>query len=155
VHVKAQVMTRDDSSGGWVPLGGGGVSVVGVRCTAPPSPHRRHRPATYSIYGCRLNDNSARYSSYSVKDRAGAVLAHPPPLWGYRGAIGIFEWGMGAVIGKILSVLCSNMQLFNRPTCNRQIFIQDTQLHSLFLGEGGSRGQDSAVAVPCPLPTPL
>ena len=78
VHVKAQVMTRDDSSGGWVPLGGGGVSVVGVRCTAPPSPHRRHRPATYSIYGCRLNDNSARYSSYSVKDRAGAVLAHPP-----------------------------------------------------------------------------
>jgi len=54
VHVKAQVMTRDDSSGGWVPLGGGGVSVVGVRCTAPPP----ERVPSYSIYGCRLTDRS-------------------------------------------------------------------------------------------------
>ena len=56
VHVKAQVMTRDDSSGGWVPLGGGGVSVVGVRCTAP-QPEQLHQRA-YSIYGCRMTDRS-------------------------------------------------------------------------------------------------
>jgi len=60
VHVKAQVMTRDDSSGGWVPLGGGGVSVVGVRCTAPP-PERVHQPS-YSIYGCRLTDRSVTFT---------------------------------------------------------------------------------------------
>jgi len=59
--VKAQVMTRDDSSGGWVPLGGGGVSVVGVRRTAaPPPPPSQHPPPqpAYSIYACRLADNS-------------------------------------------------------------------------------------------------
>ncbi|KAF4519177.1 hypothetical protein B566_EDAN008240 [Ephemera danica] len=31
VRVRAQVMTRDDSSGGWVPLGGGGLSNVSLR----------------------------------------------------------------------------------------------------------------------------
>ncbi|XP_066598828.1 sprouty-related, EVH1 domain-containing protein 2 isoform X2 [Prorops nasuta] len=31
VRVRAQVMTRDDSSGGWVPLGGGGLANVSVR----------------------------------------------------------------------------------------------------------------------------
>jgi len=31
VRVRAQVMMRDDSTGGWVPLGGGGLSLVAVR----------------------------------------------------------------------------------------------------------------------------
>lgn len=31
VRVRAQVMTRDDSSGGWVPVGGGGLSYVALR----------------------------------------------------------------------------------------------------------------------------
>ncbi|XP_020709147.2 sprouty-related, EVH1 domain-containing protein 3 isoform X2 [Athalia rosae] len=35
VRVRAQVMTRDDSSGGWVPLGGGGLSNVSVRRRSP------------------------------------------------------------------------------------------------------------------------
>jgi len=30
-QVKAQVMTRDDSSGGWVPVTGGGMSIVALR----------------------------------------------------------------------------------------------------------------------------
>ena len=58
VHVKAQVMTRDDSSGGWVPLGGGGVSVVGVR-------QDQARPA-YSIYGRRMTDCSVSSSRLVV-----------------------------------------------------------------------------------------
>lgn len=37
VRVRAQVMTRDDSSGGWVPLGGGGLSNVSVRRRSPSS----------------------------------------------------------------------------------------------------------------------
>ncbi|XP_063980662.1 sprouty-related, EVH1 domain-containing protein 1 isoform X2 [Diachasmimorpha longicaudata] len=35
VRVRAQVMTRDDSSGGWVPLSGGGLANVSVRRRAP------------------------------------------------------------------------------------------------------------------------
>ena len=31
MRVRAQVMTRDDSSGGWVPLSGGGLANVSVR----------------------------------------------------------------------------------------------------------------------------
>ncbi|CAN7999406.1 unnamed protein product, partial [Ixodes hexagonus] len=40
VRVRAQVMTRDDSTGGWVPLGGGGLSSVSVRkrCDMGPPP---------------------------------------------------------------------------------------------------------------------
>ena len=30
VHVRAQVMMRDDSTGGWLPLGGGGMSNANV-----------------------------------------------------------------------------------------------------------------------------
>ena len=30
-QVKAQVMSRDDSSGGWVPVAGGGMSIVALR----------------------------------------------------------------------------------------------------------------------------
>lgn len=37
VRVHAQVMTRDDSSGGWVPLSGGGLANVSVRRRAIPS----------------------------------------------------------------------------------------------------------------------
>ncbi|KAH8027819.1 hypothetical protein HPB51_010465 [Rhipicephalus microplus] len=39
VRVRAQVITRDDSTGGWVPLGGGGLSSVSVRkrCDLQPN----------------------------------------------------------------------------------------------------------------------
>lgn len=37
MRVRAQVMTRDDSSGGWVPMDGGGLSNVSVRKRALPS----------------------------------------------------------------------------------------------------------------------
>ncbi|XP_019872287.1 sprouty-related, EVH1 domain-containing protein 2 [Aethina tumida] len=42
VRVRAQVMSRDDSSGGWVPLGGGGLSNVSVR----KRPRPQQQPAT-------------------------------------------------------------------------------------------------------------
>ena len=38
VRVRAQVMTRDDSSGGWVPMDGGGLSNVSVRKRILPLP---------------------------------------------------------------------------------------------------------------------
>lgn len=51
VRVRAQVMTRDDSTGGWVPLGGGGLSNVSV-CK------RTQDKNEYLIHGKRISDQS-------------------------------------------------------------------------------------------------
>lgn len=55
VRVRAVVMTRDDSSGGWVPLGGGGVSHV-VICKGQSSEAKGH--AKYFVRGERLRDRA-------------------------------------------------------------------------------------------------
>jgi len=59
VHVKAQVMSRDDNKGGWVPRGAGGMSIISL-CRLPP---RSSNPADVSsrellIYGRRIADKS-------------------------------------------------------------------------------------------------
>uniref|UniRef100_UPI00358EE6DD sprouty-related, EVH1 domain-containing protein 1-like isoform X2 n=1 Tax=Myxine glutinosa TaxID=7769 RepID=UPI00358EE6DD len=54
VRVRAVVMTRDDSSGGWVPLAGGGISMVGIyKRVAQDEPTR----TLFRIYGERLRDS--------------------------------------------------------------------------------------------------
>lgn len=55
VRVRAVVMTRDDSSGGWVPLGGGGLSHV-VICKGRSNEGRGRRE--YIIRGERLRDRA-------------------------------------------------------------------------------------------------
>lgn len=59
VRVRAQVMTRDDSTGGWVPMGGGGLSNVSVRKRGIPSEtipdDTKHE---YLIYGKRISDQT-------------------------------------------------------------------------------------------------
>lgn len=55
VRVRAVVMTRDDSSGGWVPLGGGGLSHV-VICKGRSHDGRGQRE--YIIRGERLRDRA-------------------------------------------------------------------------------------------------
>jgi len=57
VRVRAQVMMRDDSTGGWLPMGGGGLSNVSVRkraitCDRDESKHE------YLIFGKRISDQS-------------------------------------------------------------------------------------------------
>jgi len=59
VHVKAQVMSRDDNKGGWVPRGAGGMSIISL-CRLPP---RSSSPADVTsrellIYGRRIADKS-------------------------------------------------------------------------------------------------
>lgn len=56
---------EDDSSGGWVPLGGGGLSNVSVRKKPRPSPSAVPGPDPsskpkhdYLIYGKRISDQS-------------------------------------------------------------------------------------------------
>jgi len=53
VQVRAQVMTRDDSSGGWLPRNGGGMSVVGVQAAPSPS-----TDSHYTIRGRRVCDQA-------------------------------------------------------------------------------------------------
>ncbi|XP_076651738.1 sprouty-related protein with EVH-1 domain isoform X3 [Halictus rubicundus] len=83
VRVRAQVMTRDDSSGGWVPLSGGGLANVSVRRRATSSAvtttqshgsssssplgatKKRHE---YLIYGKRITDQSVVLSCTIKKD---------------------------------------------------------------------------------------
>ncbi|XP_069042579.1 sprouty-related, EVH1 domain-containing protein 3 isoform X2 [Lepisosteus oculatus] len=55
VRVRAVVMTRDDSSGGWVPLGGGGLSHV-IICKGRSLEDRGRRD--YIIRGERLRDRA-------------------------------------------------------------------------------------------------
>lgn len=65
VRVRAQVMTRDDSTGGWVPMGGGGLSNVSVRkrgLTADPTipDDVKHE---YLIFGKRISDQTVSITS--------------------------------------------------------------------------------------------
>lgn len=64
MHVKAQVMVRDDSKGGWVPRGAGGMSVVGL-CQPLISCSGTSRdvmgtgaPIEFLIYGRRIADRT-------------------------------------------------------------------------------------------------
>ena len=56
VRVKAQVMTRDESTGGWVPLGRGGMSVVGLRRLITAA--GEDVTAEYRLHGQRIADQS-------------------------------------------------------------------------------------------------
>lgn len=60
VRVRAQVMTRDDSSGGWVPMDGGGLSNVSVRKRILPI-----HAAIVATVGSNNNSTSSRSSSTS------------------------------------------------------------------------------------------
>lgn len=60
VTVRAQVMTRDESTEGWLPLAGGGLANVSIR-------KRRKLPAgvsghEYIIYGQRISDQRVSLS---------------------------------------------------------------------------------------------
>ncbi|RZF41020.1 hypothetical protein LSTR_LSTR002652 [Laodelphax striatellus] len=67
VRVRAQVMTRDDSTGGWVPMGGGGLSNVSVRkrIIHPTDTDTKHE---YLIFGKRIADTSVVLSCVIKKD---------------------------------------------------------------------------------------
>ncbi|XP_036201231.1 sprouty-related, EVH1 domain-containing protein 3 isoform X3 [Myotis myotis] len=56
VRVRAVVMARDDSSGGWLPVGGGGLSQVSLCRVQGARPEGGARQGHYVIHGERLRD---------------------------------------------------------------------------------------------------
>lgn len=86
VRVRAQVMTRDDSSGGWVPMDGGGLSNVSVRKRILPihaaivaavtlgsnNSNRNYNPASNN------NSSSSRSSSTSGGGPGPPLPPHSP-----------------------------------------------------------------------------
>lgn len=63
VRVKAVVMTRDDSSGGWLAQDGGALSRVGVCRLLPPelAPVPASSYSQFLIRGERLRDKQVKY----------------------------------------------------------------------------------------------
>lgn len=78
MQVQAQVMTRDDSSGGWVPMGGGGLSNVGLRRLSRPSNNGEETPLTeYLIYGERIVDKSVSQAWNNIIEKHRIWGIHP------------------------------------------------------------------------------
>lgn len=57
VKVRAQVMTRDESTEGWLPLQGGGLANVSIRKRARMPDVGGHE---YIIYGQRISDQTVK-----------------------------------------------------------------------------------------------
>lgn len=58
VEVRAQVMARDESTEGWLPLQGGGLAKVSIRKRSRLSPEVKGHE--YIIYGQRISDQTVR-----------------------------------------------------------------------------------------------
>ena len=59
VQVKAQVMTRDEGTGGWVPFGKGGMSIIGLRRVTIAD--RDDVTTEYLLHGQRIADKSVSF----------------------------------------------------------------------------------------------
>ncbi|XP_069766174.1 sprouty-related, EVH1 domain-containing protein 2-like isoform X2 [Narcine bancroftii] len=76
-RVRAVVMTRDDSSGGWVPLGGAGLSHITVCRSVRPDSSQQD---TFLIHGERLHDQAVilecRLESNLVYNKVNPIFHH-------------------------------------------------------------------------------
>ncbi|XP_046631253.1 protein sprouty-like isoform X2 [Daphnia pulicaria] len=82
VRVRAQVMTRDDSSGGWVPMDGGGLSNVSVRKRILPIHAAIVAAVTSSSHNNSRNNNNPASNNNSASSRSSSTSGGgpgPPP----------------------------------------------------------------------------
>lgn len=92
VRVRAQVMTRDESTEGWLPMSGGGLAHVSIRKRAklPPDAAAKHE---YIIFGQRISDQTvilscvinrdlqvSKTSFYYSQLQSQSVSYFPPPV---------------------------------------------------------------------------
>lgn len=88
VKVKAQVMTRDETTEGWLPLQGGGIATVSVRKRCKPSADVTEQEE-FIIYGQRISDQMVILSCVINKDlQYNKVM----PVSSSNSYIGIILW---------------------------------------------------------------
>lgn len=68
VRVRAQVMARDESTEGWLPLQGGGLANVSIRKRARLPPSQTGGGHEYIIYGQRISDQTVILSCVINRD---------------------------------------------------------------------------------------
>ena len=82
VRVRAQVMTRDDSSGGWVPLSGGGLANVSVRRRVVLSGNNSNGSTGQNTETAAPNSisNSMHLASMTNNQNHGSSCTSPPAI---------------------------------------------------------------------------
>ncbi|XP_012586168.1 PREDICTED: sprouty-related, EVH1 domain-containing protein 3 isoform X2 [Condylura cristata] len=90
VRVRAVVMARDDSSGGWLPVGGGGLSQVSVCRVRGARPEGGTRQGHYVIHGERLRDQK---TTLECTLRPGLVYNKVNPIF-HHWSLGDCKFGL-------------------------------------------------------------
>nr|XP_031314494.1 sprouty-related, EVH1 domain-containing protein 3 isoform X7 [Camelus dromedarius] len=90
VRVRAVVMARDDSSGGWLPVGGGGLSQVSVCRVRGARPEGGARQGHYVIHGERLRDQK---TTLECTLRPGLVYNKVNPIF-HHWSLGDCKFGL-------------------------------------------------------------
>nr|XP_025865716.1 sprouty-related, EVH1 domain-containing protein 3 [Vulpes vulpes] len=90
VQVRAVVMARDDSSGGWLPVGGGGLSQVSVCRVRGARPEGGARQGHYVIHGERLRDQK---TTLECTLRPGLVYNKVNPIF-HHWSLGDCKFGL-------------------------------------------------------------
>ncbi|XP_016061943.1 PREDICTED: sprouty-related, EVH1 domain-containing protein 3 [Miniopterus natalensis] len=90
VRVRAVVMARDDSSGGWLPVGGGGLSQVSVCRVRGARPEGGARQGHYVIHGERLRDQK---TTLECTLRPGLVYNKVNPIF-HHWSVGDCKFGL-------------------------------------------------------------
>ncbi|KAF6079552.1 sprouty related EVH1 domain containing 3 [Phyllostomus discolor] len=90
VRVRAVVMARDDSSGGWLPVGGGGLSQVSVCRVRGARPEGGARQGHYVIHGERLRDQK---TTLECPLRPGLVYNKVNPIF-HHWSLGDCKFGL-------------------------------------------------------------
>ncbi|XP_064149667.1 sprouty-related, EVH1 domain-containing protein 3 isoform X2 [Loxodonta africana] len=88
--VRAVVMTRDDSSGGWLPVGGGGLSQVSVCRVRGARPEGGARQGHYVVHGERLRDQK---TTLECALRPGLVYNKVNPIF-HHWSLGDCKFGL-------------------------------------------------------------
>ena len=95
-------MARDDSSGGWLPVGGGGLSQVSVCRVRGARPEGGARQGHYVIHGERLRDQKGSH----------------PGAGGGGGGGGGGKWGKGAGNAEVWS---GHLPARIKPGCGMEL----------------------------------
>uniref|UniRef100_G3ULK7 Sprouty related EVH1 domain containing 3 n=1 Tax=Loxodonta africana TaxID=9785 RepID=G3ULK7_LOXAF len=137
--VRAVVMTRDDSSGGWLPVGGGGLSQVSVCRVRGARPEGGARQGHYVVHGERLRDQK---TTLECALRPGLVYNKVNPIF--------HHWSLGDCKFGLTFQSPAEADEFQKSLLAALGQAGEGDLLSASLPAPGSLTQDTA-ETPCPL----